>query len=138
MMSKYRADSVTCGRQGYYLDVTGMETVAVFKAASRQLENNENDLAASASLGDANRVMDIAANSARIVQAARPRERMNELRKLMEKAVATCLAERGYRQFRLTEAQRDQLRQFKKGTPERFAYLHALSSNPAVLAEQTV
>ena len=26
----------------------------------------------------------------------------------------------------------------KKGTPERFAYLHALSSNPAVLAEQTV
>lgn len=135
---QYRSDSLTCGRQGYYLDVTGTEEVAVFKAASRQLDNNETDLANSAAMGDNVRVMDIAASSARIVESVRPRERMNALRKMMEKAMTTCLSERGYHQFRLTKAQKEQLGQFKKGTPERFAYLHALSSNPTILADQGV
>ena len=52
------------------------------------------------------------------------------------RAVVACLRERGYRQFRLTDDQRRQLRRLRHGTDERRAFLHSLASNPRVLEAQ--
>lgn len=56
----------------------------------------------------------------------------------LQQVVDTCLLERGYQKFRLTDAQRDQLRRLKMGTAEREHYLHDLGSNAAVLATQHI
>jgi hypothetical protein len=56
----------------------------------------------------------------------------------LQQVVDTCLTERGYRKFRLTDAQRDTLRRLKAGTAERQHYLHSLGSNPQVLAMQRI
>ena len=40
-----------------------------------------------------------------------------------------CLVERGYRQFRLTDAQKDRLRRLDQGSAERARYLYGLGSN---------
>ena len=56
----------------------------------------------------------------------------------LQQVVDTCLTERGYHKFRLTDAQRDMLRRLKGGTAEREHYLHSLGSNPQVLAAQRI
>ena len=56
----------------------------------------------------------------------------------LQQVVDTCLVERGYQKFRLTDDQHDQLRRLKIGTPEREHYLHTLGSNPQVLAAQHI
>lgn len=56
----------------------------------------------------------------------------------LQQVVDTCLIERGYQKFRLTDAQHDQLRRLKTGTAEREHYLHNLGSNPDVLAAQRI
>jgi len=56
----------------------------------------------------------------------------------LQQVVDTCLIERGYRKFRLTDAQRAVLRQLKAGTAERQHYLHSLGANPQVLAAQRI
>lgn len=135
-LATYRDDAVTCGREGYYLDVSNTEAAKVFKDASKQLENNENNLGVSAMTGDVNRMMGVAVDSARIVERTQPARRMKQVRTLLQDTVAACLRARGYRQFRLSDAQQRQLRAFRLGSPERHAYLHALASDPAILAAQ--
>ena len=49
-----------------------------------------------------------------------------------------CLVERGYRQFRLTDAQKDRLRRLDQGSAERARYLYGLGSNADVLATQAI
>jgi len=56
----------------------------------------------------------------------------------LQQVVDTCLVGRGYQKFRLTDAQRDQLRRLPIGSPEREHYLHSLGSDPRVLANQRV
>jgi len=56
----------------------------------------------------------------------------------LQAVVDRCLTERGYQKFRLTNAQRDQLRQLKMGTAEREHFLHRLGADPEVLAAQRV
>lgn len=135
-LAAYREDAVQCGRQGYYLDVSNTEAAKVFKDASRQLENNENNITASAMTGDTNRIMNMAVDSARIVERTQPARRMKEVRTLLQDTVAACLQARGYRQFRLSVSQQRRLRAFRLGSPERHAYLHGLASDPAVLETQ--
>lgn len=132
---QYRQDAVECGRAGYYLDVSNTEAARVFKTASSRLESNESDLHMS---GDQTRIMAIVAYSALIVEGTRPRERMKEVRTLMNDAVAACLTGRGYVRFQLSSAQRDQLRHFRRGTVERHAFLYGLASDPAVLSTQAI
>lgn len=134
----YRSDAATCGRQGYYLDIADTQAVTTLKAATRQLDANEAALQSAAMTGELSRVMDITASSAHIVEGARPDQRFAELRTMMTDKVAACLSQLGYTQFRLTPAQRSKLKHLKQGSPERHAYLHALGSNPMVLANQAV
>jgi hypothetical protein len=54
----------------------------------------------------------------------------------LQQVVDSCLMERGYRKFRLTDAQRDALRRLKAGTAERQHYLQSLGSNPQILVAQ--
>lgn len=56
----------------------------------------------------------------------------------LQAVVDTCLIDRGYQRFRLTDAQRDQLRRFKPGTADREHFLHSLGSNPQVLSAQRI
>jgi hypothetical protein len=49
-----------------------------------------------------------------------------------------CLVERGYRQFRLTDAQMDRLRRLEKGSAERARYLYGLGTDADVLAAQAI
>jgi hypothetical protein len=132
-LEAYRADAVPCGRQGYYLDVSNTETAKVFKQASSQLENNEASLAMGGSL---DRTIQIANDSSRIVERTRPAQRMKEVRTLLQDTVASCLRTRGYTQFQLTPEQQRYVQSLKIGSPARHAYLHALASNPAILAAQ--
>ncbi len=49
-----------------------------------------------------------------------------------------CLVERGYRRFRLTDAQMDRLRQLDEGSAGRARYLYELGSDAKVLATQAI
>jgi hypothetical protein len=135
-LEAYRADAVACGRQGYYLDVSNTEAARVFKDASRQLDNNEANLASTAMTGGLDRAMQIANDSSRIVERTRPAERMKQVRTLLQDTVASCLQARGYTRFQLTRDQQRHLKALKLGSPERHAYLHGLASDPAILAAQ--
>lgn len=135
---QYRRDAVECGRKGYYLDVSGTEAAQVFKDASRKLESNEADLATAGMVGDRDRAISIAASSSHIVESTRPQKRIQEVRTLLEDTVATCLKERGYRQFRLTDSQQDHVRRLRVGSSERHAYLYSLASDPKVLDAQAL
>jgi hypothetical protein len=56
----------------------------------------------------------------------------------LQGAVDRCLIDRGYRRFRLTEAQERELGRFRHGTMERAHYLHRLAADPAVMATQAL
>jgi hypothetical protein len=54
----------------------------------------------------------------------------------LEPALETCLRSRGYRPFKLTQVQGDQLRQLKRGALSRHRYLYSLATDPEVLKGQ--
>ena len=137
-LDTYRNDAVTCGREGYYLDISGTEAVAAFKAASRQIEANENQFALYSGVGAAPQMLNAPISSAQIIAAVHPSRRFAELRKVMSDAVTSCLTRLGYSQFQLTPEQAAQLNMFDKGTTERHAYLHSLGSDAAVLTRQAL
>jgi hypothetical protein len=56
----------------------------------------------------------------------------------LQDVVDRCLFDRGYRRFRLTEAQDRQLHQLRRGTVERAQFLHGLAADPATLAAQAI
>jgi hypothetical protein len=56
----------------------------------------------------------------------------------LQAVVDSCLVERGYRQFRLTDRQMSTLRSLPRDAPERQYYLHSLGSSEAVLAAQAI
>jgi len=132
---RYRADAVECGVQAHYTDVSGTEAAKVLKQASRQLENNEAAVSVATSPDE---VVQNAAQSARIVEAARPAERIGEVRQVLYANLDECLLARGYRAFRLTREQERRLHKLRVGTPERHAFLYSLASDPQVLSTQAV
>lgn len=73
-----------------------------------------------------------------MVQRAANQQRAQELalRRARDQALENCLVERGYREFRLTEAQRAHLATLPEGSEERRVYLHGLGADPAVLEAQ--
>jgi hypothetical protein len=56
----------------------------------------------------------------------------------LQGSVDRCLIDRGYRRFRLTEAQERELGRLPHGTMERAHYLHGLAADPAVMAAQAL
>ena len=147
-IDQYRTDAISCGRAGYYMDVSNTAAAKVFRDGTKELESNETDLSSQAALpNDGNpmddprylyRVMGIVNRSARIVENARPKERMKDVGNLMQARVDDCLKGRGYIRFRLTAGQRKQLAHLHLGSIGRHIYLYRLATDPAVLKAQAM
>jgi len=147
-IDQYRSDAITCGRLGYYMDVSNTEAAHVFQDATSGLETNETDLSSPANLPRSGnpmdspdylyRIMGIVNRSERIVENTRPTERMKEVGSLMQAKVDDCLRSRGYVRFRLTPAQRKQLSHLHGGSAERHLYLYHLATDPEVLKAQAM
>jgi hypothetical protein len=56
----------------------------------------------------------------------------------LQAVVDTCLADRGYRQFRLTAGQMRRLNGLAQGSGERAHFLYSLGADQAVLASQAI
>ena len=147
-IDQYRTDAITCGRAGYYLDVSNTEAAHVFKDATGQIEANESDMPSVAMLAgsgppEARRsatmeLGDIVNRSARIVEGARPAKRMKEVGDIMNSKVDDCLRSRGYIHFKLTDSQRKHLAHLHFGSVDRHLYLYQLGSDPEVLRAQAM
>ena len=144
---QYRQDSIECGREGYYLDISETADAKEFARASRRLDNlngtfSGNATGASgtgpASANSVDQMARFAVNQQRIIESVRPEERFRNLKRTLQSATDACLIGRGYSKFALTAAQRRQLKKLKVGSDERHAYLFRLGSDPAVLAAQVV
>jgi len=72
-----------------------------------------------------------------VVDTVRPAEGLKEVRDLQHALLDRCLAEHGYRRFRLTDEQRAHFEKLKTGSDARHACLHQLASDPAILSAQT-
>ena len=144
-IDQYRADAISCGRSGYYMDVSNTETAHVFKDATGQLTANEAAMTQTAMIAGSSgaermaATMDLAnivARSAHIVESTRPKERMKDVGNLMQAKVDDCLRARGYIRFKLTSAQRKHLEHLHLGSVERHVYLYQLGTDPQVLKAQ--
>ncbi|ATP18514.1 MULTISPECIES: hypothetical protein [Sphingobium] len=62
----------------------------------------------------------------------------SDVRAQLQAALDQCLVDRGYVRIMLTPEQVGGLAKLKRGTAERTAYLHAIDSDPAVIAAQRV
>jgi len=144
---QYRADALTCGRQGYYLDISKTEEAKAFVSASKQLESMPNNSAYQVPPGDGQDplgpgqdpmgpVIGFAAQQKHVIDSINPEAKMRTLGKTMQGTIEQCLAERGYRKFRLTTTQTKRLGKLKLGSDERRQYLYSLASDPQILAAQ--
>jgi hypothetical protein len=77
--------------------------------------------------------------SADYVQRAVTQQRTQEMtaQRARSEALRSCLVERGYQEFVLTEEQRAHLATLTKGTSEYLEYLHSIGSAPEAFAAQT-
>jgi hypothetical protein len=148
-IDQYRTDAITCGRAGYYTDVSNTEAAHVVKDATGQLEANEADLGSTAyaplpgeppseTVRKQAALANIVARSGRIVANTRPTERMKDVGALMQGRVEDCLRGRGYVHFRLTPEQRKHLARLHLGSVERHIYLYQLATDPDVLRAQAM
>jgi len=74
----------------------------------------------------------------RVIHSYRVDEQFADIADLQYRTLDTCLAGRGYHQFRLTADQEARLHHLREGSAERRAYLHSLGSNPEVLSQQAL
>jgi hypothetical protein len=125
----YRTDSAECISDAYYADVSQTKQAKAFVRGTRLMEATDGMLLD---------FIEIARRYAQIENAVRPQMQVLQLRDRMQDVVDNCLIDRGYSQFRLTEAQRKQLSKLKKGTAERHHFLHDLASDPQVLQTQAL
>ena len=146
-IDQYRTDAISCGRSGYYMDVSNTEAAHVFKEATGQLTANEASMTQTAMLAGSNGAERVAAQieladmvnrSAHIVENARPKARMKDVGGLMQAKVDDCLMSRGYIRFRLTSGQRKHLAHLHLGSAERHIYLYRLATDPDVLKAQAM
>jgi hypothetical protein len=120
----YSADATACVNKAVNLDITDTEAVQRLIQASRALATIETN-------------MDILSH-ARMRDGYRPDRQFEAIKSLQQTTLDACLAERGYRQFRLTDAQLRQLRRLEQGSAERRAFLHRLAADPEVLRRQAL
>ncbi|MEO6218491.1 MAG: hypothetical protein ABIO86_20865 [Sphingomonas sp.] len=132
---QYQDDAVSCASRAYYQDVAQTDGAKRLVEASRRIDG----LASIATGGSFPYYDDPAVSAiARTVAAARPDKAFHEVGALQQSTLDTCLSQRGYVRFRLTEDQRQRLGKLRNGSPERRAYLHSLASDAAVLAAQHI
>jgi hypothetical protein len=145
---EYRADATNCLREAAATDLSGSEPARALVLATRRIEAGlTRDLTpivnggaglAPATARPAFDPFDQAAQRVGLARSlARVDLRMRQAREILQARLEQCLAGRGYRHFRLTEAQRRMLDRFPARAPERQAYLHRLASDPQILATQS-
>jgi hypothetical protein len=145
-LAQYRRDSIECGLQGYYTDISKTDDAQAFVKASQQLDaittsgtvpaTVDSNPMGPDSTNAAAEATQYAAQQQHIVAGVRPDERYKSLKQLLVSKTEQCLIGRGYSKFELTDDQRHALRKLKAGSDERRAYLYSLASNPAVLESQ--
>ena len=132
---QYQDDAVACASRAYYQDVAQTDGAKRLVEASRRIDS----LASFATgVGQPYFTNPAVTAIARTVEAARPDKAYREVAALQQSTLDTCLSQRGYVRFRLTEDQRQRLGKLRNGSPERRAYLHSLASDAAILAAQHI
>jgi hypothetical protein len=133
----YRRDSIACGRQGA---TTSMEGRGEFDAVRLGLSRQDTDIDIGRSLPPSLTGEDPAQKLARDYALnglkSRPEPKVKALQQFLVDHVEACLLEKGYVRFSLTPAQATALGGYKKGSQERFRYLHALASREAIILRQ--
>ncbi|WP_156348362.1 MULTISPECIES: hypothetical protein [unclassified Sphingomonas] len=126
---QYRADAVECGKLGANADISKEPATQAIVAAEQFTERNLN-----ASIAGS----DPALEQALMARRLSPAKKLAEAQGVMLTATELCLTRLGYHRFTLTSDQSGRLGRLRLGSPERHAYLHALASDPAILAKQAV
>ena len=139
-LAQYRQDAVDCAVQGYTLDISKTEDAQDFVRATRELESIPGGMIVqnigSTPTANSVDVVSWAGIQQHIIDSIRPDERFKNIKAMQVAKTASCLTQRGYSKFRLTDDQRRQLKHLKFGSDQRRAYLYSLASNPAVLQSQ--
>ena len=145
-LAQYRKDSLDCGLQGHYTDISKTDDAKAFVKASKQLDavttgastpiTLETNATGPNSTNSVDQMAQYAAQQQHIVDSVRPEMRFKSIRRTLVAKTGECLASRGYSRFQLTDEQRRALRKLKPGSEQRREYLYGLASNPAVLAAQ--
>lgn len=133
----YRKDSIECGKRGA---TTSMKGRSEFDAVVLGLDRQDTDIDIGRSLPPSltreDPVEKLARDYALNGLKSRPEPRVKALQRVLVDQVETCLAEKGYVRFTLTSAQAAELGGYRKGSQERFRYLHALASRETVIQQQ--
>ena len=149
-LEDYRADAADCAREAVNLDISNTDAAKTLVAASRAIDTAYSSAwmyapAASISFpgvgssgsggmwggGGGHDVQ-------QLIHAYRIDEQFAGIADLQYRTLDTCLAGRGYHQFRLTADQEARLHHLRRGSAERRAYLHSLGSDPEVVARQAL
>jgi hypothetical protein len=136
-LTQYRLDAGVCAAQAISLDISETPAARQMVKASRALDNIYSNAwmyyppaAGGIQFGSPWR------EAQRIVESPAVVDSFEQIRATQIAKLRLCLSERGYRQFRLTEDQRENLRKLSIGSEKRRLFLHGLGSNAAVLARQ--
>ena len=126
---QYRADALDCANLAY--------GVQVQPDPERRIPVGYNGLFLPFAYVDAVSPDRAIVRTTTLVEAYRYAMRLDTIEQL-QAAVDSCLVDRGYRRFRLTDRQMSVLRSLPKETPQRQHYLHSLGSSQDVLKSQTL
>ncbi len=118
----YRSDSIECAVAGATIPVQQTEEYGEIdrglKTQQRILEQPTGD--------QFDQIRDYSMTYQRNIRA-----NVEDIQNIMVKRVHICLRAKGYKEFLLKPAQEAQLDTYRKGTDERFRYLHSVASDPA-------
>ena len=134
-LDEYRADSIACASEAYYLDVSSTTAAQRLVSASRQLQTIEDTRPRPMNMDES---ISYGADIGHTLNHYRPDRQFEAIEDIQQQTLDTCLTQRGYHQFRLTDSQRQELRRLDRGTEERRAYLHSLAADAEVLRQQSL
>jgi len=147
-LTQYRQDSIECGLQGHYTDISETQDAKVFVGASSQLDSVttgasapmtvESNAAGPPTTNAVEQMAQYANRQQHIVDSVHVDSRLKSIKKTLTSTTEQCLASRGYSKFALTADQRRALTKLKAGSDARREYLWNLASDPDVLRAQQV
>jgi hypothetical protein len=136
-LDQYRADAAACTAQGYFKDISGTKAAKAFVRGSRELDDaTQSNFQPAPGEDPTEAALIYAGHMQAIVHSVNPQGQMADIAALQQQVVDTCLVARGYRRFRLSEAQRHDLAKLAIGSMPRRQYLFRLASDPVVLTQQ--
>lgn len=145
-LATYRAEAIGCAMRAYYTDVADTKAAKTFVEGTRRIDATlGNSVSTGGTAGapgaPSGQVSTDAIRNAtsvsQIVHDVHPEEGFREIKDLQAGLVAKCLLGHGYHRFHLTAEQRARLNKLKPGSEARHAFMHALASDPAILAAQS-